>query len=149
MYKKWVSLPGFGRLRTYAPKIVCTKKPIQNIFSKSFNAIQSQYKIDLTAIPSTFSRDLVVGSPIKTTCYSCTAQDVELHPLVKHGTAICSKSKISVKVNSGNEIIKQFCNSNFNDQKLYGKKKLDAGKSFLAKKFITYFIDVSKKLFRK
>ena len=64
------------------------------------------------------------------------------------------KSNINVKVNRGNEIIKQFCktnkfdlidNSNINDQKLYGKKKLhlnDARKSLLANDFIKYFLNM-------
>ena len=64
------------------------------------------------------------------------------------------KSNINVKVNRGNEIIKQFCktnkfdlidNSNIKDQKLYGKKKLhlnDARKSLLANDFIKYFLNM-------
>ena len=42
-------------------------------------------KIDLKAIPSRFSRDSEVGSPIQVTCSPCTVQDVELHPRVKSG----------------------------------------------------------------
>ena len=64
------------------------------------------------------------------------------------------KNNTKVKVNCGNEILKQFCktnklnlikNSNIKDQKLYGKKKLhlnNAGKSLLANNFIKYFINM-------
>ena len=67
--------------------------------------------------------------------------------ILRHG-----KSNINVKVNRGNEIIKQLCkpnkldlidNLNIKDQKLSGKKKLhlnDAGKSLLANNFIKYSI---------
>ena len=61
---------------------------------------------------------------------------------------------MNVKVNRGNEIIKQFRktnkldlidNLNIRDQKLYSKKKLhlnDAGKFLLANNFIKYFINM-------
>ena len=64
------------------------------------------------------------------------------------------KSIINVKVDRGNEIIKQFWktnklnlidNSNTQNKKLYGKKKLhlnDAGKCLLANNFIKFFIDM-------
>ena len=83
---------------------------------------------------------------------------IELSPSTKIALSFIilrhDRSNINVKVNRGNEIIKQFCktnklnlidNSNIKDQKVYGKKKLhlnDAGKSLLAKKFIKYFTNI-------
>ena len=82
----------------------------------------------------------------------------ELSPstkIVLSSIILChDKSNMNVKVNRGNEIIKQFCktnkldlinNSNIRDQKLYSKKKLhlnDAGKFLLANNFIKYFINM-------
>ena len=67
------------------------KRTVQHVFSKS---------------------NLIVGFPIKATYYSCAAQNVELQPLVKSGKSVCDKNNISVKVNSGNEIIKHVCKTN-------------------------------------
>ena len=67
-------------------KTVCTKETVQNAsFSASIVIPYNPDKINLNAIPSKFSRDLEVGSPIQVTCSPCTAQDVELHQRVKSG----------------------------------------------------------------
>ena len=69
-----------------AVRQVCTKEAIAKAFSCTGIIPFDPKKIDLSKYPSSFKKPCNIReSPVKLTCSACRLQDVELHPLVRHG----------------------------------------------------------------
>ena len=128
-------------------------------YLKTSSIISVQLSEEARRIPIHISTNDITNddcSSLQTNLGKIRVLVIELSTLTKKALSSINlrhgKSNINVKVNRGNEIIKQLCkankldlidNLNIKNQKLSGKKKLhlnDAGKSLLANNFIKYSI---------
>ena len=79
----------FMAIIDHAVKEVCTKEMVKKSFSVTGIIPFNPNKIDLSAFPSSSAGIECTDSPIKVTCSSCRARNVELHPAPSTHKARC------------------------------------------------------------